>query len=125
MQRYGCCTRPMMKRSRRLISSGLHWQETPGWLRSAILRGDSEVGTVVHDEKQVISPAGDVIALRERAQCIAQLGSVGGLITGTEPTTSNYPDRAPEFEPVKSSFTREAGSSSRCRKRTTDDPPNR
>lgn len=103
----------MIKENRYLISSGLHWQETPGLLRSALLRIDSEAGAIIHDEKQAVSPASDAFALRERAQCIAQLARKVGLIAGSESMTFDYPDKALVFEPIKSSFTREAGSLSR------------
>ena len=82
-----------------------HYGETPGLLRTRLLRLDGEVGTVVEAEKQVVdSPAisGDVARhLKYRAQQM-------GLDPGDGEV--EQPGNGPGFEPAKPGFTRVAGS---------------
>ena len=87
--------------------SGPRWWGTPGSLRTALLRLDGRVGVVVNAEKQVADPA---VVSGEVARQLGWLVQQMGLGTGDEAV--NYPN-ALVFEPIKPSFTREAGSTRR------------
>ncbi len=81
------------------------WWETPGSLRTGLLRLDGQVGVVVNAEKHVVDPAvvSDAVT--------GQLGRVArqmGLDTGDG--AAEQPGEAPGFESVKPTFTRVAGS---------------
>jgi hypothetical protein len=90
---------------RRPGDSDPRWWETPGSLRTCLLRLDCEVGAVVHAEKHLADPAvvsGEVAGQLERMAQQTGLGAGDGVVEG--------PGRAPGFEPVKPGFTRQAGS---------------
>lgn len=88
------------------------WRGTAGSLGSMLMRLDGQVATVVHDEKQSIGSVGDTVALRERAQLMVRLvEEMGGLVSETDAAIFGEPDRASVLEPIKPTFTREAGSS--------------
>ncbi len=89
--------------SRDLDGSGPHWWKIPGSLRTTLLRLDGQTGAVVSVEKHVASSAAGFGDLAEHlGRLVLGLGSGDGVVeqSGT----------APRFEPVKSSFTRVAGS---------------
>ncbi len=107
-----CRARPeettLAKMSRLSGGFGLRWWEAPGSLRTALLRLDGRVGVVVNAERHVVDPA---VVSGEVAGQLGRLAQQMGLGTGDEGV--GYPDKALVFEPVKPSFTREAGSSRR------------
>ena len=86
-------------------SPGPRWWETPGSLRTSLLRLDGQVGAVVNAERHVVDPA---VVSGEVAGQLGRLVQQMGLGTGDEAV--GFPDEALVFEPVKPSFTREAGS---------------
>ncbi len=84
------------------------WWETPGSLRSRLLRLDGQIGAVAHAERHAVDPA---VISGEVAGELGRLVQQMGLDTGDEAV--GYSDGALVFEPVKPSFTREAGSNRR------------
>ncbi len=84
------------------------WWETPGSLRTALLRLDGRVGVVVNAEKHEVDPP---VISGEVAGQLGRLVQQMGLGTGDEAV--GYSDKALVFEPIKPSFTREAGSNRR------------
>jgi hypothetical protein len=94
----------MTNTSKHSGDSSPRWWETPGSLRTGLLKLDGQMGMRVNAEKHVASPAvvSDNVALHLRriAQQIG-LDARNGM--------ANYSDSEPVFEPVKPGFTREAG----------------
>ncbi len=90
-------------------SAGSRWWESPGSLRAALVRLDGQVGVVVNAEKQMAGPA---VVSGDLARHLGRLAQQMGLGTGNG--TADHSDRALVFEPIKPSFTREAGSRRRA-----------
>lgn len=86
-------------------SSGPHWWEAPGSLRTCLLLLDGQVAAVVNAEKHVVDPAA---VSGEVAGPLGRIAQQMGLGAGN--AAVGQPDRAFGFEPVKPSFTRETGS---------------
>lgn len=83
-----------------------HWCGDPGSLRTRLLQLDGQVGAVANAEKHATKPAAVSGDLARHLRRIAQQM---GLDAG--PETADEPHTARAFEPIKPSFTREAGSS--------------
>ncbi len=98
----------MAQMSRHSGGSGPRWGEAPGSLRTALLRLDGRVGVVVNAERHVVDPA---VVSGEVAGRLGRLVQQMGLGTGDVAAGCRYTPLV--FEPIKPSFTREAGSSRR------------
>lgn len=86
-------------------SPGFRWWETPGSLRTDLLRLDGEVGTAVEAGKQVVEPTA---VSDDLARHLGRLVQQMGLSAGDGMVEKS--DREFGFEPLKPGFTREAGS---------------
>lgn len=86
-------------------SSAPRWWDTPGSLRTCLLRLDGQVGAIVAAEEHVVDPA---VVSGEVAGQLGRIAQQMGLAAGTAAVEQS--DRAFGFEPVKLGFTRETGS---------------
>ncbi|MBV9143160.1 MAG: hypothetical protein JO115_19975 [Pseudonocardiales bacterium] len=84
-------------------SPGVRWWETPGSLRTGLLRCDGQVATAVNAEKYVVGPT---VVSGEVAEQLGRLAQQMGVGDGA----LKQPSGALGFEPLKPGFTREAGS---------------
>ncbi len=80
------------------------WWETPGSLRTGLLRLDGQVVAVVNAEKHVVDPA---VVFDEVAGQLGRVARQMGLDTGDGAVEQS--GEAPGFEPAKPTYTRVAG----------------
>lgn len=95
----------MTEQIERSGSSGPCWWETPGSLRSCLLRLDGLVGVVVNAEKRVVDPAvvsGEVAGQLRRVAQQWAMDAGDGMVEQS--------DREFGFEHVQPGFTRQGGS---------------
>lgn len=84
---------------------GSLWWESPGTLRTTLLRLDGGVGAVVNAEKHLAGSAAISVDLaRHLGRLVQQMG------LDAENGVVEQSGGVPGFEPVKPGFTREAGS---------------